>query len=36
MKQNVPVRYFVVADKFVNVNFSEDLETAKNALELNG
>lgn len=33
MKQNVPVRYFVVADKFVNVNFSEDLETALNAMK---
>lgn len=33
MKQNVPVRYFVVADRFINVNFEEDLISAQQFME---
>lgn len=33
MRQTVPVRYFVVADRFVNVNFAEDLELALNVMK---
>lgn len=33
MEQLVPVRCFVVADRFVNVNFAEDLDTALSAMK---
>lgn len=34
MRQNATTRFFVVADRFINVNFAEDLKSAEEAMEI--